>query len=269
MWAQAHVGDERDSRPHETFSFGGFTFTPNLQTSSSWRGFQMGGDEMTSNNWHYGFTAGYLEEDTHFKAGPDHLDLSGWNAGAYGGFNSGMFFVNGLIKGDWFSAQANMISVPAIKTFDGDTWGVKAETGFRFGSPHLYVEPLADVAWNSTHVDKAAFAAQATTFSFPDASQSRGEIGARLGGQMGQIMPYVGVYAVDVFSQDNKFHMITGACPGACMELTDVKPGDYAKTDFGFTIVSWAGLEGFLKGEALFGDHTEGLAGRLGVRWHW
>ena len=119
-------------------------------------------------------------------------------------------------------------------------------------------------------LDNANFAAQATTFAYPDASQSRGEIGGRLGGQMGSVMPYVGVYAVDVFSQDNKFNMITApSCPGACMELTDVKPGDYAKTDFGFTIASWGGLEGFLKGEALFGNHTEGFSGRLGVRWHW
>jgi hypothetical protein len=196
------------------------------------------------------------------------MDLSGWNVS--GGIDAGMFFANGLIKGDWYSVQANLLSVPALKTFNGNTFGAKGEAGFRFGSPSLYFESLADVAWTSTHIDNAVFPAQATTFAYPDATQSRGEIGGRLGGQMGQIMPYVGVYAVDVFSQDNKYNMITGAgCPGGCMQLTDVKPGDYAKTDFGFTIVSWAGLEGFLKGEALFGDHTEGFSGRLGVRWHW
>ena len=48
------------------------------------------------------------------------------------------------------------------------------------------------------------------------------------------------------------------------------QPGDsYGLVDFGFTTKSWGGLEGFLKGEAVFGDDASGVTGRLGVRWRW
>ena len=63
--------------------------------------------------------------------------------------------------------------------------------------------------------------------------------------------------------------MMTGAgCP-SCMTLEDQRPGSYGKADLGFTTTSWNGLEGFLKGEAEFGNHVDGFTGRLGVRWRW
>ena len=51
--------------------------------------------------------------------------------------------------------------------------------------------------------------------------------------------------------------------------LEDVRPGTFEKAEFGFTTTSWNGLEGFAKGEAEFGGHTDGFAGSLGVRWRW
>ena len=178
--------------------------------------------------------------------------------------------MNGLIKGDWYDVKANMHTVPALETFSGNTWGVKGEAGFRLGSPHLYLEPLADIYWTTTHLDNANFPAQATTFTYGNANSSRGSIGARLGGQWGSIMPYVGLYAVDTFEGDNKMTMITsGGCPSACMSIEDTKPGTYGRADVGFTTTSWNGLEGFLKGEAEFRSHVDGFTGRLGVRWRW
>jgi outer membrane autotransporter protein len=269
MWAQAQIGGERLSRT-ENFTVGGFNFTPNLGTDSDWRGFQMGGDNWTSHNWLWGFTGGYLEQNTSFHQDKNSFDMTGWNVGAYAGFTSGHFFANGLVKGDWFNTQANMHTVPAMDTFSGNTWGAKAEAGWRIGGNGLYLEPLADLAWTSTHLDDANFPAQATSFSFGTATSLRGSIGARVGGQWGSILPYVGLYAAQEFDGKNNMTMMTGlGCPTNCMSITDLKPGSYERADFGFTTTSWNGLEGFLKGEAEFGGHTDGFTGRMGVRWRW
>jgi trimeric autotransporter adhesin len=269
MWAQAQVGGERLDRT-ENFTVQGMSFSPNLATDSDWRGFQMGGDNWTSKNWLWGFTGGFLEQNSVFHFDKNSLDITGWNVGAYTGFTSGAFFANGLIKGDWYDVKANMHTVPAIETFSGNTWGAKGEAGFRFGTPHLYFEPLADIAWTSTHLDNANFPAQDTVFTFGNATSTRGSIGARVGGQWGSILPYVGLYAAQEFGGKNKMTMITGGgCANCDMDIEDLKPGAYERADFGFTTTSWNGLEGFLKGEAEFGGHTDGFTGRLGVRWKW
>jgi hypothetical protein len=277
-WAQAYVGDQDDTRPTQTVSVGGVSFTPGLGSNTDWRGFQMGGDQLTTNNWLWGFTAGFAEQNSRFRTLQpvlggtipvvhDDVDIQGWNIGVYGGWTSGMFFVNGLLKSDWFTVNANMPSAGAQKDFDGETWGAKGEAGFRFGSPSFYLEPLADIDWTTTHLSHVTLAGN--TFTWPDSTSSKGEIGARMGGQWGSILPYLGVYAVDNWSGNNKMTLITGVCPGACMSVEDTAPGSYGKADFGFTITNWHGLEGYLKGEALFGNHVQGETGRLGVRWHW
>jgi hypothetical protein len=278
MWAQAFGGAQNDTRPSQHFTVGGFGFNPNLGTDEDYRGFQMGGDQLSANHWLWGFTGGYMDQNGRFRAldpvtgtggGVVHndVDLTGWNVGVYGGWNSGGFFLNGLIKGDWFSADINMQSAGVRRDVDGDSWGAKGEMGFRWGGPSFYLEPIADVDWISTHIDSVTMAG--ATFNWSDATSSKGELGARIGGTWGSIIPYVGAYWVDQWSGDNKMTMLTGAgCP-SCMSIEDTRPGSYGKSDFGFTITNWSGLEGFLKGEALFGSNVEGYAARLGVRWHW
>jgi hypothetical protein len=268
MWAQAQAGGENQTHA-ESFDVGGMSFTPNLSTASDWRGFQMGGDNRTAGNWLWGFTGGFLEQNTRFRADHNSFDTTGWNVGAYAGYTSGRFFLNGLVKGDWFDLKANMVSAPSLETSSGNSWGAKAETGFRFGGAGFYLEPMADLAWNSTHLDDAGFKALDTTFTFGTATSLRGSVGARLGGSWGSILPYVGLYAVQEFDEKNRVTMLTGSgCP-SCFSLTDTRPGAYERADFGFTTTSWNGLEGFLQGDAEFGGHTDGFTGRVGVRWSW
>jgi uncharacterized protein YhjY with autotransporter beta-barrel domain len=275
MWAQAQAGGENINRT-ETFTISGLSFSPNLSTRSTWDGFQMGADEFTSKNVMWGFTGGFLQQDSLFF---DHnsFNITGWNIGAYAGMTHGSFFLNGLVKGDWYNIRANMITAatPALfgnaySTFSGDTLGAKAEAGWRMGNPNLYLEPIVDLGWTTTHLDNANFPNQATSFSFGNADSLRGSVGARLGGQHGSILPYIGLYYVDEFDGKNKMTMLTGAgCPVNCMNIEDLRPGSYGKVDFGFTTTSWRGLEGFLKGEDEFGGGTSGFTGRLGVRWRW
>ena len=269
MWSQAQIGGERLGGSSQTFTIAGNTFTPNLSTDTDWRGFQMGADTLHG-NFLWGFTGGFLEQNTIFHFDRNSLDMTGWNFGAYAGWTSGHFFINGLLKGDWYDLKSNMPTVPAYETFNGNTWGAKGEAGFRFGGHSFYLEPVADVAWTSTHLDDANFHALDTDFTFSNNQMARGSIGARLGGQWGSILPYVGIYAVDEWDDNAKLTMTTGAgCPGSCFSIEDEHPGSYGKADLGFTTTSWNGLEGFVKVEDEFGSHIDGFIGRLGVRWRW
>jgi uncharacterized protein YhjY with autotransporter beta-barrel domain len=269
MWAQGNMGNEKLGSI-ESFAVGGGVTQQNLGSNSEWGGFQMGVDNRTSGNWLWGLTAGYVDQDTRFRADNNALDIAGWNVGAYGGVTAGGFYLNGLVKGDFYRVLANMHTFPAMDHLDGTTWGAKVETGFRFGGPRLYVEPAADLAWTTTHLDHANFPILQTNFIWDQATSLRGSLGARVGGQIGAILPYVGVYAVDEFEGANRMTMMTGAgCPAACTDIRDVKSGSYGRASFGFTTTSWNGLEGFLKGDVEFANHTEGFDGSLGVRWTW
>jgi outer membrane autotransporter protein len=268
MWAQALAGGEQLGQT-QTFAVGGFNLTHNLSTDSDWRGFQMGGDTKTAGDWMWGFTGGFLQQETRLHADHNSFDLEGWNVGAYAGMAKGAFFLNGLVKGDWFSVDANLHTVPAMGHFDGHSWGAKAEAGFRVGGAKFYAEPIADLAWSSTKLDDANFTAQAASFRFDDAKSLRGSAGLRVGADWATIQPYVGAYWVDEFEGKNRMTMLTGAgCP-SCMTIEDRAQGSFGKVDFGFSTKSWGGLEGFLKGESIFGSDASGFTGRLGVRWRW
>jgi uncharacterized protein YhjY with autotransporter beta-barrel domain len=268
LWAQGDMGNEKLTRV-QTFPIGGAVTTQNLGASSQWGGFQAGVDNRVSDAWLWGLTAGFIDQSSHFHMDGNGLDLTGWNFGAYGGLTAGRFFLNGLVKADNFRLLANMHTFPAIDTLSGESFGGKAETGFRIGGAGFYVEPLADIAWSTTHLDHANFPILATDFKWDDSQSLRGSIGARVGGQFGALAPYVGFYAVDEFRGDNRMEMITGACPSACTSITDFKPGAYGRADFGVTTSNWHGLSAFVKGQVEFSHDTKGFDGSLGVRWSW
>jgi len=262
MWAQAHAGGQQVSEKR-TFTAFGNTSTNNLGLDSDWRGFQMGADTMRG-GWLWGVTGGFVQQESRLHANRNSFDLEGWNLGAYAGFTSGRFFLNGLLKGDWYSVDANFHTVPVFQSFDGNTWGVSGETGFRFGGAGLFVEPIATAEWSRTHLDN--WTGAGVTFSYNDASFWKGKIGARFGTEWGGIIPYIGVYAADTWSDRTQATFTTGT---SSFSYRDEPLGSYGMVDYGFTTKSWNGLEGFLKGESYFSGHVDGFTGRLGVRWRW
>jgi uncharacterized protein with beta-barrel porin domain len=262
MWAQAHVGGQEVAQTRTITAFG-TTTTNNLGMDSDWRGFQMGADTMRGSMM-WGVTAGFQQQESRLHFDRNSFDLEGWNIGAYAGWTSGHFFINGLVKGDWYSVDANFHTVPAFNSFDGNTWGVTGETGFRFGGSHFWMEPVASASWSSTHLD--GFSAGGVTFNYADAKVWTGKAGARFGAEWGSIIPYIGVYAVDTWDGKNSSTFTTGA---SSFTFNDAPAGSHGLVDFGFTTKSWNGLEGFLKGEDYFSGKVDGFSGRLGVRWRW
>ena len=264
-WMQGYGGGEEFTRS-QTFTFGSFSTTENLSTESDYRGFQMGVDTLTG-NFLWGVTAGFADQETEFADG-NSFDLTGFNVGVYAGLMSGPFFVNGLVKGDFYEAEANFGTVPLLQDMDASSIGAKGEVGFRFGGQGLFLEPSASLAWVDS--DVTGFDFDGASFDFGDNKSLLGKAGARIGGTFGsgslQLTPYVGAYWVDELEGEND---VTFTTTGDDITFVGDARESHGQAVFGFTAQSWYGLEGFLKGTANFGDETEGFSTRLGVRWRW
>ncbi len=266
LWMQAHGGEESFDNA-ASFTLGGFTFAQDLTATSDWRGFQFGFDNLQGNTI-WGLTMGFTQQETKFDVDGNSFDTEGWNIGAYAGWSSGGFFLNGLVKGDFFEQDANFHTLPSIFTFDGVTWGAQGEIGYRWEGESVFFEPVASLQWSTTNLDSTTTAG--ATIDFDDAESLRGKAGARLGGTWGTgdvvWTPYIGAYWVDEFQGDNNLAFTTGV---TTIEFSDQGRGSYGQADLGVTFQTFYGLEGFVKGEWNFGGDADGGAARLGARWRW
>jgi outer membrane autotransporter protein len=263
---QAHGGDEGFDN-EESFAFNGFTFASNLDADSDWRGFQFGFDNLQG-DMIWGLTMGFTQQETEFNFDGNSFDTEGWNIGGYWGWASNGFFINGLLKGDFFEQDANFHTLPSIFTFDGVSWGAQGEIGYRWQGDGWFFEPLAQVAWQTTDLDDVTTAG--ADIEFDNADSFRGKFGGRIGGTYGSAdvvwTPYIGAYYIDEWSGDNELTFTTGP---TSITFSDQGRGSYGQAEFGVTFQSFYGLEGFVKGEWNFGGDADGGAARLGARWRW
>ena len=267
LWMQAHGGDEGFDSV-QAFDIGGFTFVENLGHDSDWRGFQFGVDNL-SGNFLYGFTMGFVQQETELEFSGNSFDFEGWNVGGYVGWASNGFFMNALLKADFYEVDGNFRTVPTFFSFDGTTWGLQGELGYRFGGASgWFLEPVAQLQWSSTDLD--SFTTAGASVDFGDNDSLLGKAGARFGGTFGTgdvvLTPYVGVFAVEEFEGEHDMTFATGPT-GFGIQNTPVD--GYGQVEFGATAQTFYGLEGFLKGTWNFGDDADGGSARLGVRWRW
>jgi hypothetical protein len=266
FWMQAHGGDESFDNLG-AFTISGATFAQNLSTDSDWRGLQIGMDTL-SGNFIWGLTGGFVQQETRFQADNNSLDFEGFNVGAYAGMNFGGLYMNGLVKGDFFTVDANFTSIPSFESMDGTTYGAQGEIGYRFDMGGMFLEPHAQIAWSSTDIDDGN--AIGADFSFNNNESLYGKVGGRIGGTFGSgdmiVSPYVGAYAVEEFEGRNSLAFNTGPT-GFTVE--NEARGSYGQAELGMTTQSFYGLQGFVKGEWNFGGDASGGAVRLGARWTW
>jgi len=266
FWMQAHGGDESFDNVG-TFNVGGTTFVQNLSTQSDYRGLQIGADTV-SGNFIWGLTGGFVQQETRFQADRNSLDFEGFNVGAYAGMNWGGLYLNGLVKGDFFTVDTNFTSIPQMDSFDGRTYGAQAEIGYRMDFGSMFIEPHAQIQYSSTDIDDGN--AIGANFSFDNNESLYGKAGGRIGGTFGSgdmiITPFVGVYAVEEFEGQNSLDFNTGPVG---FTVDNEARGSYGQAELGVTTQSFYGLEAFAKGEWNFGGDASGGAVRLGARWRW
>jgi outer membrane autotransporter protein len=288
VWGQVYGGSE-DLDQTQGFSFGPFGFNENLSTRNQWAGVQVGVDHLAawkSGTLLWGFTGGYLEQDTRFanasnvvswagggytepNLAADKFKLTGANIGGYLGYSRGGFFTNALLKVDIANVSVSFDSVPAQTSTNATIWSGSGEAGYRWTRRNWFLEPLVRLTGSSTDIDNWGMAG-ATITARADPNLS-GAAGARLGATLigsgsYQITPYVGVYALDPLTGQNRTTVSTG---GTAIDLTDQTGKTTGRVDVGFTAKTVFGLEGFAKVTADFGSGVSGWNGDLGVRWRW
>jgi outer membrane autotransporter protein len=127
----------------------------------------------------------------------------------------------------------------------------------------LFVEPGASLSWVDVNVDDYTVAG--ATIAFDDIHSLRGSAGIRIGADIdtgsGTISPYLGVHAIDEFEGKlrNSFTL------GQTLALEQDAPGTFGELSGGVTFRTGA-LEAFVRGEADFAGHRDGVSGRAGVR---
>src|SRR5690606_5874515 len=166
MWAQVFAGGEEQTSGLRTFTAFGAPVAADLSWEQEHQGFQSGFD-VRRRGALWGLTTGMMKSSMRLDAGSS-ADYAGFNLGAYAGWNTGRFFINGLVKADWYEVEALMPAVPLYESFDGTAWGARIETGVRLGDDHgWFVEPLARLSWVSADLD--GFSGQGATFEYDEA----------------------------------------------------------------------------------------------------
>jgi outer membrane autotransporter protein len=139
--------------------------TCNSQFHQSFGGFQLGQDvaELNVNGWniHLGTTAGFLQTTGNIVGG----NVAGgyFNStteapfiGTYGVATYGNFYVDGLIRYDYFQTQLNSPTVNLFnQSIDAHGFTVSASTGYNYKVPNSawFIEPSMGVVWSKEMVD--------------------------------------------------------------------------------------------------------------------
>jgi outer membrane autotransporter protein len=189
--------------------------------------------------------------------------MDGYNVGAYAAFQSNGFFLNAIAKVDWINADATP-GAGLRAQFDATAWGLRGNAGYRFHSGHIYFEPAVSLSW--VNVDINDYSVAGAAVSFDNVESFRGAAGLRIGGEFRQAnggvwSPFVGIYAVDEFSGNNRATFTLGPSVG----LEQDAPGTYGELTAGLNY-STGRLEAFARGEVDFGSERHGISGRAGIR---
>jgi opacity protein-like surface antigen len=152
--------------------FGGVTpgtYTGSTSCNSQFRqtfaGFQLGQDiaRLNAGGWnlHLGTTAGYLETQGSIVGGnvagmPFNSTTQAPFVGTYGVATYGTFFIDGLIRYDYFETNLNSPSANLFnQKLDAHGFTAAASTGYSWKVPNsnLFIEPSAGVVWSRETVD--------------------------------------------------------------------------------------------------------------------
>ncbi len=269
-WAQFYGGgdSQRDVRSTAVF---GQTQTYDLHEDQSYYGLQAGLDAERSFGAKavtLGITTGYANTDLTFRT-PDRMRLQAYNLGAYVGFTSGGWFINGLVKYDWNSGSLSSRLAGFRQDLHGHSFGVTGETGYRFGGPSLYAEPIGSLSYVRTQTND--FSQVGGNLNYSNADGWRAKVGARVGGSMtlssgAKLVPYAQVEYVRDFHVRGDLFLDTG---GGAVDLVDSRRRPFAQVAAGLTLITTQRWSAFFEADGDFGNGNNGTGGRAGVRLRW
>ncbi|AMK26238.1 hypothetical protein [Sphingobium sp. TKS] len=272
-WGQFYGGGEtNEARPVYSLTVldRPMSFTPNLDIRDSWTGAQLGFD-WGQGDWSVGLTGGYVGQQGRVKATGDEIKLDGANIGAYFRYRSASgFFAHVLAKLDRFSVKYDLQGAASARKFDGTSYGIQAEAGYRLDMGRAFIEPAVSIAWSHSDLDGIKGAAGGFDASFHNVGSAYGRAGARAGiaAMAGgwAISPYVGLAFEGELKDQPGMTLVSG---GNAVSFQDVSEGGRARLEAGVEGSGHNGLSAFAKIEGITGKHANGLAGRVGVAFRW
>ena len=109
------------------------------------------------------------------------FDIEGGEAGAYATYLNGGLFVDTLFKSTFLQFDPNTSLGFGGKKFDATAWGVRTDSGYRFGGFRggPFIEPLATLAVVWSDLDDLTFVNNKV--SFDEGTNVRGRLGLASG----------------------------------------------------------------------------------------
>ena len=272
-WGQFYGGSEtNEARPVYSLTVLNrpMSFTPNLDIRDSWTGAQLGLD-WGQGDWSVGLTGGYVGQQGRVKTTGDEIKLDGVNIGAYFRYRSANgFFAHVLAKVDRLSVKYDLEGAASARKFDGTSYGIQAEAGYRLDMGRAFVEPAVGIAWSHSDLDGIKGAVGGFDASFHNVGSAYGRAGARAGiaAMAGgwAISPYVGVAFEGELKEQPGMTLVSG---GNAVSFQDVSEGGRARLEAGVEGSRNNGLSAFAKIEGITGKQAKGVAGRVGVAFRW
>ena len=261
-WAEVSLGSlDRDQV--RQFDNAGFVQTVDLGYSQQLRSLQFGYD-FAGEGLRAGVTGGYASSDVDFVAG-DRAKFEAYNLGFYMDLRRGPLFANALIKADRSKVRTTLASIGAGDRFDADTYGARAEAGYRFGGEGFYAEPTVSVTYvRSRFDDTGAFGA---VVNFDPDSESRALAAVRLGGRRafsdGQTLDlHLTAGAARSLGDDGGIDFSTGTLTTS---LSDERVANYGLVNAGAALTSGP-MTVFVEADARSGGDYKGGTGRVGLK---
>jgi opacity protein-like surface antigen len=252
----------------------------------SFGGFQVGQDVAKLNlmgwNIHVGQTAGYLGNNGHSTGGDDGPGALSFSTatqipfvGAYAAASNGGFFVDGLVRFNWFE---NSINSPTIglsdRKLDAHGVSISGSAGYHWNVPDSawFIEPSIAGIWSRTSIDPlnvtTGFAVNSSVV-FNTSDSFIGRAGVRLGTTMqsGNVIyqPFVALSAWHEFGGDVQ---ATFTDPIQTIGISIPNIGTYGQYSVGVNgQIAGTGWLGYARVDYRSGDHIEGWAGTGGIRY--
>jgi outer membrane autotransporter protein len=219
----------------------------------------------------FGVLGGFIAAGLDYNKLTARFDYEGGEVGGYATYLNGGWFVDTLVKVDFLAVETTgAIGLP--DSFDSTTWGVRADTGYRFGGWRggIFLEPLGTIEVIWADIDN--FATGGNRIAFDDDANVRGRLGLRGGTSYAvfsgiTMEPFVIGSVWGNLSGDNKATLNSVGTP---FLFTDDIPDVWGEASLGVNFFSPNALTAlYAKADVTFGDDIEGFAGKGGVRISW
>ncbi len=218
----------------------------------------------------FGVLGGFVHGDLDYDNIARRFQYDGGQVGAYANYLAGGLFVDTLLNAHIYELDANNVAFPG--SVDGNTVGLRTDTGCRFGSltGGTFFEPLAtiEVMW----ADLDGFAVGGNRVSFSDEANVRGRLGLR-GGTTSEVWegtlmePFIVGSVWGNLSDDNVATLVS---TGRTFRLQDNPEDVWGEVSAGVNFFNFSQATSlFAKADVTFGDDVTGLGGKAGMRVAW